>query len=79
MADDLQRRSQRLEALSTHLAAIGPERVLRRGFTLTIRKKDGQIIRSVTQIRPGDRMITRFADGQVEWTAEDPRQPLLFQ
>ena len=53
--------------------------MLRRGFTLTIRKKDGRILRSATEVRPGDRMITRFADGQVEWTAEDPRQPGLFQ
>jgi exodeoxyribonuclease VII large subunit len=78
IADDLQRRSGRLEALSAHLLAVGPEQVLRRGFTLTIRKRDGRILRSVAEIRPGDRMITRFADGQVEWTAEDPRQPGLF-
>jgi exodeoxyribonuclease VII large subunit len=77
-ADDLRRRAQRLAALASHLAAVGPEQVLRRGFSLTVRKKDGQIIRSVSQVKPGDRMITRFADGQIEWTAEDPRQLSLF-
>lgn len=76
--DDIARRSQRLDALARQLQAIGPERVLQRGFSLTFRKKDGTLIRSIQQIKPGDRLVTRFADGQAEWTAEDAKQMRLF-
>ena len=31
------------------------------------------------QIRPGDKLVTRFADGEIESTAGDPRQPGLFE
>ena len=77
-ADDLQRRSGAARAAVGPPAGVGPEQVLRRGYTITIRKRDGRILRSTAEVRPGDRMITRFADGQVEWTAEDPRQPGPF-
>jgi len=78
-ANDLLRRRNRLDSLSRQLEAIGPLQVLRRGFSLTILKRTGVIVRSVSQIKPGDRLVTRFADGQIEWTAEDPRQMTLFQ
>ena len=78
-AEDLQRRGSRLEAMARQLDAVGPQQVLRRGFSLTTFKKTGEIVRSASRIKPGDRMVTRFADGQVEWTAEDSRQPSLFQ
>jgi exodeoxyribonuclease VII large subunit len=74
----LRRQTDRLTALAGQLFVVGPDRVLRRGFTLTIRKEDGKILRSVTEVQPNQRIITRFADGDVEWTAEDPREPKLF-
>lgn len=76
--DDVKRRLARLQAIAGHLQAVGPERVLQRGYTLTLRKRDGRIIRSAAEVVPGERMITRFIDGEVEWIAEDPKQPKLF-
>ena len=71
-------RKQGLDALARQLQAVGPENVLKRGYTITTRKKDGALLRSSTEVKRGDRLITRFADGQAESVAEDPRQPELF-
>ncbi|QOV91862.1 exodeoxyribonuclease VII large subunit [Humisphaera borealis] len=66
-----------LDALTRQLDAIGPQQVLRRGYSITMRKKDRQIIRSAAEIRPGDQMITRFADDAYEWTAGDGQMSLF--
>ena len=78
MAAELPARRQRLESLARQLEAVGPMQVLQRGFSLTFFKKTGEIVRSVAQIKTGDRLVTRFADGEIEWTAEDRRQLRLF-
>lgn len=74
----LNQRRQALEAAGRQLESVNPINVLRRGYTITTRKKDGQILRAAAQVKPGDRLITRTADGTVESTADDPRQPGLF-
>jgi exodeoxyribonuclease VII large subunit len=74
-----QRRRERVESLARFLQAVGPEQVLRRGYTITFRKKGGEVLKGATQVRPGDKLVTRFADGEVESTAGDPRQPGLFE
>jgi exodeoxyribonuclease VII large subunit len=75
---DHQRRLSQLDALDHALRAVSPESVLRRGFSLTTLKKDGTIVRSAGQISGGERLVTRLADGTVESTADDPKQPKLF-
>lgn len=74
-----QRRGERVESLARFLHAVGPEQVLRRGYTITFRKKGGQVLKGATQVKPGDKLVTRFADGEVESVADDPRQPKLFE
>ena len=74
-----ERRGQRVEALARFLHAVGPEQVLRRGYSITTRKKDGAILRNAKDVRPGDRLLTRFAKGQVESVADDRNQPRLFE
>ncbi|MDB5298488.1 MAG: exodeoxyribonuclease large subunit [Phycisphaerales bacterium] len=73
------RSRERLAALGRQLEAVGPENVLKRGYTITLRKRDGAPIRSAEEVKPGDRLITRFADGQVESVTEDSRQLPLFE
>jgi exonuclease VII large subunit len=36
-------------------------------------------VRSVDQVQPGDRLVTRLADGEIESTADDKNQPGLFE
>jgi len=79
IATDVRRRREAVESLAVHLTAVGPEQVLRRGYTITRLKKGGAIVRSKSQVRAGDRLLTRLPDGEVESTAEDPRQPRLFE
>ena len=74
-----QRREERVHSLARFLQAVGPEQVLRRGYTITFRKKGGEVLKGIAQVKPGEKLITRFADGEVESVADDPRQPKLFE
>ena len=68
-----------LQLLEKHLNAVGPEQVLRRGYTITLKKRGGGIVRSLSELRVGDRLVTRFADGTVESTVTDSKQLSLFE
>jgi exodeoxyribonuclease VII large subunit len=68
-----------IEGLEKRLEAVGPQQVLRRGYTMTFQKKDAKLARSASALKPGDRLLTRFADGQVESIVEDARQLKLFE
>jgi exodeoxyribonuclease VII large subunit len=74
-----QRRAERVTTVERLLHAVGPEQVLRRGYTITFRKKGGEVLKGAAQVRPGEKLVTRFADGEVESVAEDPSQPKLFE
>jgi exodeoxyribonuclease VII large subunit len=75
----VQQLSERLNAMSNHLHALSPQRVLERGYTVTRMKRTGTILRSATQLTERDHLITRFHDGEIESTVEDPQQPKLFE
>lgn len=79
MSETHRRRRQQLEALSAQLNALGPEQVLKRGYTITLLKKGNVVVKSANQVRPGDRLLTRFADGTAESVVEDQRQLKLFE
>jgi exodeoxyribonuclease VII large subunit len=74
-----QRHALRLDALGAQLEALSPQRVLRRGYSITVHKKRGKPIRSAKELDAGDKIITRFVDGSVESTVDDPDQPSLFE
>lgn len=67
-----------LDAIEARLRGLAPDRVLRRGYSITSLKRDGAIVRDPAQVRPGDTLVTRLADGTIESTASDPKQPSLF-
>jgi exodeoxyribonuclease VII large subunit len=75
----LQIRSARMEALDRQLEALSPQAVLSRGYTITTLKKTGEILRDSTIAKAGDRLLTRFADGQTESIVQDSRQMALFE
>ena len=77
-AVQFERRNGRVEAMERELRALSPDSVLRRGFSMTTLKKDGAVVRSANQIKGGEKLITRLADGTIESVAEDPKQPKLF-
>lgn len=61
-----------LELQEQFIRMASPDYILKRGYTLTLR--EGKIIKSAGEIRPGDRLTTRFSDGEVASEAIiDPR------
>jgi exodeoxyribonuclease VII large subunit len=75
---NLQARRQGLDAMARQLEAISPQAVLRRGYTITLRKKGELPLRSAGEVKLGDKLLTRFADGEVESIAQDSKQLSLF-
>lgn len=42
---------------------VSPENILKKGYTLTV--KDKKIVKSVTELKQGDKIITRFYNGDI--------------
>ena len=57
------RERHRLELLSQRLHDASPERLLARGYSLTL--KEGKVVKDAAQLRPGDEIQTRLAQGEV--------------
>jgi exodeoxyribonuclease VII large subunit len=75
----LLRQRTRLMAVSTHLNAVSPQRVLERGYSITSLKRGNVLVRSASQLKPNDRIITTFATGSAESVVQDPKQMQLFE
>ena len=65
-------RAQRLDGLHRALELASPVNVLRRGYSVTMRA-DGRLVRSPSDVRPGDTIDTRLADGSVRSVVEGER------
>ncbi len=63
-ADALVQRRQRLAGIRDLLRALGPESAFQRGFSITL-GPDGKALRSVGGLKPGDRLRTKLADGEI--------------
>ncbi len=65
----LSRQDERLAALTDRLRALDPVAILARGWSIT-RTADGDLLRSATDVRSGDALETRLADGTVTSTVD---------
>ena len=72
-------RRRAIESLDARLAAAGHEQVLARGFSITRRKKTREIVTDPRQLREGDRITTRVAEGEFDSKVVDRRQGELFE
>lgn len=61
----LDRSRQQLAATSGALGALSPLQVLERGYSVTRRVDDGEILRSADQVQTGDEIETRLQSGRV--------------
>lgn len=68
----------RLDARARAAEACHPVQTLRRGYSVTRDARSGRVIRSTADIVDGKRIVTQVADGEFRSTADDPRQPRLF-
>jgi exodeoxyribonuclease VII large subunit len=64
----LDRHRERVEQFERHLKAIGPMEVLARGYSITTLKKTGAIVRAKGDVAPGDQLLTRLVDSQIDST-----------
>ena len=69
-----ERMATNLTGLQKQLAAVGPMSVLRRGFSYTL-LDDGRLLKNPTDAAPGDRLLTRLADGEVRSIVEGKAAP----
>ena len=65
----LGRHGDQLTALTARLRALDPAAILARGWSIT-RRAGGDLVRSTTDVRGGDALETRFADGTVTSTVD---------
>lgn len=56
---------RRLELASKSLAGASPLHLLDRGYSLTARERDGKVVRSVSDVAPESRLVTRVRDGRI--------------
>ncbi len=63
----------RLSSLSGKLDTLSPLAVLNRGYSLTQREADGELVRDAADLTPGERIVTRLAKGQAVSTVEQTR------
>jgi exodeoxyribonuclease VII large subunit len=68
-----------VDAAAAQLRGVSPESVLRRGYSITTRKRDGRTLRSIAEARAGERLVTQLIDGKVESVVADANQPGLFE
>lgn len=60
---------QQLEQFERLNKLLSPEATLKRGFSITL--KDGKTVRSIHELEKGDRIRTRFEDGEVDSVVGD--------
>jgi exodeoxyribonuclease VII large subunit len=64
----LQQQRHRLAIWEQQLQASSPDRILAKGYTLTL--CNGRVVRSASQLSAGQELTTRFADGEVTSTVK---------
>jgi exodeoxyribonuclease VII large subunit len=63
VAHRLELAASQLGGIKDRLEALSPVAVLSRGYALVTRTADGTLIRSATQVQPGDALAVRVSDG----------------
>jgi len=64
MREQVQRVRAKTDALAGRLKGLSPLGVLQRGYSLTRRAADGQIIRDARELTPGESICTLFSRGE---------------
>src|SRR5438067_2837333 len=62
LVNTMRRRFERAEKI---LAVVGPDATLRRGYSMTL-DATGNLVRSITHVKRGDRIHTRVTDGAIK-------------
>jgi len=65
MTRRIERATSAVEAKAAQLESLSPLGVLARGYSLTTRTADGNLLRSARDVAPGELVRTRLADGEI--------------
>ncbi len=63
-------RRSKLAQLARTLNAVSPLETIARGYAIASQAETGEVISSVSQLEPGDRVTTRLADGSFDSTVD---------
>lgn len=66
---------QHLQAQSAQLETLSPLNVLARGYSLTRRNSDFELVRAARQVHVGDLLLTQVKEGQILSRVEEVREP----
>jgi exodeoxyribonuclease VII large subunit len=69
VARELQRDTLKLRALARSLEAVSPLATVARGYSI-IADAEGRLVRSVSQVQPGDAVSARLSDGELKLRVE---------
>ena len=69
----ISRNNQRYIALTAKLDAMSPLKVLTRGYAMA-QTEGGEVVRSVSQVSPGDQINVSFSDGSLLATVTDVKE-----
>jgi len=61
----LERRQHILDHLGSRLRLLSPENVLARGYSITMDAASGRVVRKSSEVRPGQRLKTKLATGEI--------------
>jgi exodeoxyribonuclease VII large subunit len=65
MAHIVERKKSLLEILAKRLEALSPLAILNRGYSLTLRLKDGAVLKENKQVQTGEEIETRLSKGRI--------------
>jgi exodeoxyribonuclease VII large subunit len=71
----VERASEKAAAVADQLASLNPLNVLNRGYSLTLAEDGGRLIRVSSEVRPGDRIVSRVANGRIVSRVEETEPP----
>jgi len=72
----LENNRSRIKSLDKVIEVVSPVNTLKRGFTIT-RLKDGTILKSSTQVKEKENLVTEFADGKVTSLVSDINRAVI--
>ena len=67
---EFQRIQQRLAQSRTRLDLLSPQNVLQRGYSITTDPTSGKVLRNATEVKPGAKIRTRLAKGEISSTVD---------
>ena len=71
VAHRLQQEQQLLSSVSSRLNTLSPLATLERGYAIVTERISGKLLRDASKVKPGDRVKTQLARGELECIVED--------